>query len=296
MMSGTNQSVAVLGMGRMGTAMASRMAAAGFRVVVWNRDRSKAEAVAGRIDADLADTAAGASSSAEVILSSLADDAAVEAVYLGPMGVTEGVAPGSLVLETSTVDPATSLKVAAAVEATGAVFADCPVSGSVSTVEAGALTVMVGGDEVIAARAEPVLAAIAQRQIRVGATGSGATCKLAVNSLVHGINVALAEALVLAEKAGVSRDVAYDVFAGGAGGAPFVQYKRDAFLHPDQDTVAFSLDLVAKDLRLITALGTRVGAPMAQADTTLGIVDDALAAGMGARDMSAIASFLRETH
>ncbi len=138
-----------------------------------------------------------------------------------------------------------------------------------------------------------MLEPLSTRVVETGPLGSGAVTKLAVNGLVHGLNVALAEALVLAEKAGVDRETAYEVFAGGAGGAPFVQYKREAYLHPDDVPVAFSVDLVAKDLELITGLAERVGAPMRQAETTLAIVDAAISAGLGDSDMSAIATYLR---
>ena len=113
--------------------------------------------------------------------------------------------------------------------------------------------------------------------------------KLAVNALVHGLAVALSESLVLAERAGVERTTAYEVFASGAAAAPFVLYKRAAFERPDETPVAFSLELVAKDLDLILALAQRVGAPMPQADTNRDEVRSALAAGMGKRDMSALA-------
>jgi 3-hydroxyisobutyrate dehydrogenase/2-hydroxy-3-oxopropionate reductase len=153
---------------------------------------------------------------------------------------------------------------------------------------------MAGGDPDLIARAEPLFDSIAKRVIPVGSRGAGAACKLAVNSLVHGLNVALSEALVLAEKAGVDREVAYEVFASGAGGAPFVDYKREAYLDPDDADVAFTLDLVAKDLELITALGEEVGAPMSQATAGLDIVRRANESGMSRRDLSAIAEFLRE--
>ena len=111
-----------------------------------------------------------------------------------------------------------------------------------------------------------MLDALAAKVVEVGKRGAGAATKLAVNALVHGLNIALSEALVLAEGAGVERSVAYEVFATGAGGAPFVQYKREAYEHPESAVVAFSLDLVAKDLELITDLGERVGVPMDQAE------------------------------
>lgn len=285
--------VAMIGVGRMGGAMARRFATAGHDLVVWNRDRTKAEQVAADTGAAVAATPAEAAASVELIVSSLADDAALRDVYLGHEGVVEGVAGGAAAADTSTVDPSTIEEVGKAMDDTGAGFVDCPVSGSVSTVEAGALTVMAGGDEAIIDRFEPVFEAIAKRIIRVGDRGAGAACKLAVNGLVHGLNLALAEALVLAERAGVDRSTAYEVFASGVGGAPFVQYKREAYENPDDTPVAFSLDLVGKDLELITGLGERVGAPMSQAQTGLDVVDRAIAAGLGDHDMSAIAVYLR---
>lgn len=285
--------MAVIGVGRMGGAMARRFAEAGHKLFLWNRDVSKAEKVADGIGAQVAPTAAAAAAAADVVLTSLADDAAVRSVYLDESGVAAGIEPDSIAVETSTVAPETIHEVGEAVDATGAGFVESPVSGSVATVESGSLTVMAAGDEDRIARVEPVLAAIAKRVVHVGARGNGAATKLAVNGLVHGLNVALSEALVLAEKSGVDRRVAYEVFASGAGGAPFVQYKREAYENPEQAPVAFSLDLVAKDLELITALGGRVGAPMAQAERTLEIVRRAIASGMGDRDLSAVAVFLR---
>jgi 3-hydroxyisobutyrate dehydrogenase/2-hydroxy-3-oxopropionate reductase len=280
----------------MGAAMARRIHGSGVEVILWNRDRSKAEAISQEIGASVAETAAQAAAMSDFVLSSLADDEAVQDVYLAANGVVEGIGGGTIAIDTSTVDPVTILRVGEAVDQTGAGFIDCPVSGSVSTVEAGELTVMAGGDEVVVKEAEPLLASIASRVIHVGPRGAGAACKLAVNGLVHGLNIALSEALVLAEKAGVERGTAYEVFVSGAGGAPFVKYKRQAYENPETTPVAFSLDLVAKDLELITGLANRIGVPMNQARVGLEIVRRALAAGMGPRDLSAIAILLREGH
>lgn len=274
--------------------MARRILGTGADVVLWNRDRSKAEVISQETGAAVAESAAAAAATSDFVLSSLADDEAVKEVYLAADGVVEGIGEGTIALDTSTVDPATILRVGEAVDRAGAGFVDCPVSGSVSTVEAGGLTVMAGGDERLVKEAQPVLAAIASRIIHVGPRGAGAACKLAVNGLVHGLNIALSEALVLAEKAGVERETAYEVFVSGAGGAPFVKYKRQAYENPETTPVAFSLDLVAKDLELITGLADRIGAPMDQARVGLEIVSRALAAGMGPRDLSAIAVLLRE--
>jgi 3-hydroxyisobutyrate dehydrogenase/2-hydroxy-3-oxopropionate reductase len=273
--------------------MAGTISRAGFRTVLWNRDASKAERVAEATGALVAASAADAASRADVVLSSLADDGALLHVYLGDEGIVQGIGADAVAVDTSTVDPQTVSAVGAALDEASAGFLDCPVSGSVSLVEAGTLTIMAGGDAEVLERARPVLEALASRVIHVGGRGAGAATKLAVNDLVLGLNLALSEALVLAERAGVDRATAYEVFASGAGGAPFVQYKREAYEHPEDAVVAFSLDLVAKDLRLITELGERVGAPMPQATTGLDVVRRAIASGMGARDISAIAAYLR---
>lgn len=273
--------------------MASRIAGAGFDLILWNRDRTKAEKVAATIDAVVADSPAVVAAKTEVVITSLADDEAVIDVYTSGDGVVSGIGPGTVAVDTSTIDPETVHTVGTAIDATGAGFVDCPVSGSVATVEAGALTVMAGGEADLIDRVRPVLDTISARIIPVGSRGAGAATKLAVNGLVHGLNIALAEALVLAEKAGVDRSTAYEVFVSGAGGAPFVKYKRAAYENPDDTSVAFSLDLVAKDLDLITRLGEKVGAPMRQAETGLDIVRQAIDAGIGQRDMSAVAILLR---
>ena len=152
----------------------------------------------------------------------------------------------------------------------------------------------VGGDAEALDRARPVLEAMSSKIIHVGELGTGATMKLAVNALVHGLNAALSESLVLAERAGVDRTAAYEVFASGAAAAPYVLYKRAAFERPDETPVAFRLDLVGKDLDLILELALAVGAPMPQAETNRDVVRAALATGLAAHDISALAEYLRD--
>jgi 3-hydroxyisobutyrate dehydrogenase-like beta-hydroxyacid dehydrogenase len=282
--------VAVLGTGRMGGAMAGTLARSGFEVVVWNRDPEKAEAVAGTSGASVASSPRDAVTETPVVVTSLADDDAVRGVIAD---AADGLRPGQVVCEMSTIAPSTVGTVAGTVAERGATLIDAPVSGSVSLVEAGQLTIMVGGDAEALERARPVLEALSAKLLHVGDLGAGSTMKLAVNALVHGLNEALAESLVLAERAGVDRTTAYEVFASGAAGAPFVQYKRAAYERPDETPVAFSLDLVAKDLDLILGLAREVGAPMPQAETNRVQVRAALAAGLGERDLSAIAALLR---
>jgi 3-hydroxyisobutyrate dehydrogenase-like beta-hydroxyacid dehydrogenase len=284
------ETVAVLGTGRMGGAMVGTLRRSGFDVVAWNRDRAKADEVARTTGAGIAETPSEAAATSDVAITSLADDAAVEAVYADAVG---GFHADQVILEMSTIAPETVRTIAPSVLACGAAMLDAPVSGSVPVVERGELTIMVGGEPDVLERARPVLEALSSTIIHVGELGTGATMKLAVNALVHGLAVALSESLVLAERAGVERTTAYEVFASGAAAAPFVLYKRAAFERPDETPVAFSLDLVAKDLDLILALAERVGAPMPQADTNRGEVRAALESGLADRDMSALADYLR---
>jgi 3-hydroxyisobutyrate dehydrogenase-like beta-hydroxyacid dehydrogenase len=289
--------VAVIGVGRMGAAMATRLRERGAPVVLSNRNRERATALAERIGATVASTAAEAVARATdgsgVAVVSLADDAACRAVYTGADGLLAGLRAPAVVVDTSTIDPRTAAELADLVGDTGAALLDAPVSGSVPAALGGTLTVMVGGPADAVERARPILDLLGRRVFHVGAAGAGATVKLAVNAVVHALNQAVSEAIVLAERAGVPRSAFYDVLAESAAAAPFVGYKRAAFEQPDSAPVAFALDLVAKDLDLILALADRVAAPMAQARTGLETVHRAVTAGLGDRDMSALAEYLR---
>jgi 3-hydroxyisobutyrate dehydrogenase-like beta-hydroxyacid dehydrogenase len=285
--------VALIGAGRMGSAMGARVVGAGHDLVVFNRTRSGADDLAQRTGAQVADSAREAAESAEVCLVSLADDAAVTATYLADNGLIAGLQQGAIVCDASTVAPATVGGLAPLVAQQGATLLDTPVSGSVSTVESGTLTVMVGGDQDALGRARPVLEAFAKSIFHLGDVGAGATMKLVVNSLVHSLNVAVSEALVLAEKAGLDRETVYDIFEAGAAGAPYVKYKREAFLNPGEVPVAFSLELAAKDCKLIHDLAQRTATRMDQGEASRQLVAEAVQAGMGERDISDVAEFLR---
>jgi 3-hydroxyisobutyrate dehydrogenase-like beta-hydroxyacid dehydrogenase len=242
----------------------------------------------------VAPTAREAAGAAEVIIVSLADDRAVEEAYAGDDGIIAGLKPGAVVADTSTIAPQTAQRTAQLVEKSGAGHLDTPVSGSVSVVERGELTVMAGGRAEDLDMARPVLDLLAKRVFHMGDHGTGAAMKLAVNAVVHALNQAVSEALVLAERSGIARTDAYEVFASSVAAAPFVLYKREAYEHPAETPVAFSLDLVAKDYDLIIDLAHRVGVPMPQGIASRDTVGRALAAGLGAADLSAIAQYLRQ--
>ena len=285
--------VAVLGTGRMGGSMAEALAGAGFQLVLYNRTQKRAEALAAELGATVAATAAEAAAQADVCISSVADGPAVAELYVGPTGVIEGLSPGSVVADMSTVLPVTILSLEAAIRARGAGVLDAPVSGSVTLARAGQLTIMAGGTAEDLERARPVLEAVASHVFHVGPLGSGAAMKLAVNAVVFGLNQALSEALVLAEAAGIERSVAYDVLAASAIGAPYVGYKRSAFMDPDKTPPAFSLALAEKDLRLIGELAETHRAAIPQARANLEFLREAESSHGPDADISAVASHLR---
>lgn len=285
--------VAVLGIGRMGSEMARRIGSAGHEVVLWNRTPAAAESLAAELGASVAASPAEAARHASVVVSSLADDRALAAVHAGNEGTLSAVSEGQVVVDTSTVSPESIVALASRFADAGARLLDAPVSGNNALVSRGEVTMMVGGDADALETARPVVETFANKIFHLGANGTGATMKLAVNALVHGINLSLSESLVLAEAAGVERKLAYEVFASGAGAAPYVLYKRQSFEDPEGTPVAFTLDLVAKDLDLILGLAGQLGVPMSQGETTAATVRAAIESGMGAEDMSALASYLR---
>jgi 3-hydroxyisobutyrate dehydrogenase/2-hydroxy-3-oxopropionate reductase len=193
----------------------------------------------------------------------------------------------------STVLPDAIRSVADDVRATGSGLLDAPVSGSVTLAEAGQLTLMVGGEAADLEHARPVLESLAKAIFHLGPLGSGAVMKLAVNTVIFGLNGALAEGLALAEAAGVDRAVAYDVIASGAAGAPYVGYKRAAFVEPETAPVAFALELAEKDLRLITETAAAVGQPLPQTATNLELIRAAAAEGGAGADLASVATELR---
>jgi 3-hydroxyisobutyrate dehydrogenase-like beta-hydroxyacid dehydrogenase len=286
-------SVGVVGMGRMGSAMAAALQAAGLEVIVCNRTPERATAVAGALGCSVASVPAEVAASADITLTMLADDAAVRDVWSGRNGLIAGARPGTVLVDLSTVTPDTIRSLEGEVRATGAGILDSPVSGSVMLAQSGQLTLMVGGTAEDLDRARPALEPLAKTIVHVGPLGAGSAMKLAVNTVIFGLNEALAEGLVLAEAAGVDPSMAYDVIAASAVGAPYVGYKRAAFLEPEATPVAFSLELAAKDLGLIQDLAGRVGLELPQAETNLDAIRTTAGSIGGDADFSAVATQLR---
>ncbi len=285
--------VAVVGTGRMGSAMARAIARAGLDLAVHNRTPERAAALLSEVGCRLLELPAEAAAWADVVITMLADDAAVRATYEGDDGLLAGAHDGVVLVDMSTVRPDTITSFETRARAVGAGILDSPVSGSVHLAEAGTLTLMVGGEAADLERARPALEAVSKTIFHMGPLGTGAAMKLAVNTVIFGLNGAVAEALVLAEAAGIDRGLAYDVIAGGAAGAPYVGYKRAAFVEPEATPVAFSLDLTEKDLGLIDGYAEALGVPMPQAAVNRAVVRQASTDGRGTSDLASIAVELR---
>jgi 3-hydroxyisobutyrate dehydrogenase/2-hydroxy-3-oxopropionate reductase len=277
----------------MGSAMARSLSRAGTPLVLYNRTSERVSPLADELGARVADTPAAAAAAADVCITMLADQPAVEAIWAGSDGVLAGARAGSVLVDMSTVPPETVRGFANRAAASGAGILDAPVSGSVPLAETGKLTIMVGGEAADLERARPVFDQLATQVFHVGPLGSAAALKLAVNTLIFGLNQAVSEALVLAERAGIDRETAYDVFAAGAAGAPYVGYKRAAFLQPQATPVSFALELAEKDLGLILELADDLGVPMSQARVNQELIRAAVGQLGPTADMSSVATYLR---
>jgi 3-hydroxyisobutyrate dehydrogenase-like beta-hydroxyacid dehydrogenase len=281
--------VGFAGIGRMGLPMARNVQAAGLPLVVWNRTAGRTEPLA----ADGAEVAREPAelAGADVVVTMLADADAVREVVVGS-GLADRLRPGSIVVDMSTIGPAAAQELATTIAAHGAAFLDAPVSGSVSVAESGQLFAMVGGDAEAYERAAPVLDAMTKGHLLLGPAGAGAAMKLAVNAMIAVTNEAIAETLTVASFWGIETERAYDVLASGALASPFVLYKRNAFLHPETEPVAFTASLMRKDVglarRLADELGVRTPA-LAAAETVL---EDAVRDDLGERDMAVVIELL----
>ena len=285
--------VGFIGLGRMGTPMAANIARAGFPLTVHNRSAGPMAAFAADHGVATAEDPASLAEASDVVVTMLADDDALRAVISGRRGVLAGLRPGSLVIDMGTVGRQAILELGAEVAARGAELIDAPVSGVPKVAAEGRLVIMCGGDEAPLERARPLLASMSDRIIHVGPRGAGAAMKLAINAAIHGLNQAVSEALVLAERSGIERTTAYEVFVSGALSGPFVINRRHVFEQPGVGPQPFSLHLAVKDLRLALELGDEVDAPLEQAALNKAVLERAVAAGLGDLDESAVAVYLR---
>jgi 3-hydroxyisobutyrate dehydrogenase-like beta-hydroxyacid dehydrogenase len=284
--------VGFVGLGRMGAPMARQVLAAGYPLTVWNRSRGACDdfAIAG---AAVAETPRALAAEADVVVTMVADVGALAAIAEGEEGLLSGLRSGTVVIDMSTIGPDAARDLAERVAAAGAEWVDAPVSGSVALAEQGTLTLMVGGSEAAVARIQPILDTMSKASFHLGPAGAGATMKLAVNAVLAVVNEAIAEGLVLAERGGIAPELAYDVFSSGAVAAPYVLYKRDAFLHPHETPVGFTVDLLSKDLSLILSLADSFGVPLAAVRAAAEVIENARNLGLGNTDMARVTDVVR---
>jgi 3-hydroxyisobutyrate dehydrogenase/2-hydroxy-3-oxopropionate reductase len=288
-----SERIGFIGLGRMGTPMAANIASAGFPLTVHNRSPGAMTAFAAAHGAGTAADPAALAAASDVVITMLADDDALREVMGGTAGVLAGLRPGSLVIDMGTVGRQIVLELADEVAARGSALIDAPVSGVPRVAAEGRLVILAGASDALLERAMPVLEAMSERIIHVGPLGAGAAMKLAINAAIHGLNQAVSEALVLAERAGIERTTAYEVFVAGALSGPFVVNRREVFEHPGEGPQPFRLSLAAKDLRLALELAAEVEVPLEQATLNRDVLERAVAAGFGDLDESAVAAYLR---
>jgi len=284
--------VAFIGIGKMGLPMAGNVLRAGHELTVFNRTASRCDPL--RDDgATVATSAAEAVRGAEVLVTMVADGAAVDAQLEGDEGFLSEAPDGLVWLEMSTIGPTAARAFAARAAEAGIQMLDAPVSGSVTVAEAAGLVAMVGGPADALERSRPVLEAMTKAHFHLGGSGAGAAMKLGVNVMIASQTVAISEALNLAEAAGIERADAYDVIAAGALASPFVEYKKAAFLDPDGTPPAFALDLMRKDLKLALEQGEAAGLPLFGAGAAAEAVTVAAGLEGGDEDLVRVADALR---
>jgi len=248
-----------VGLGYMGSRMARRLLDAYHRLTVYNRSTDKAQPLL-NAGASLAETPRAVAEASDVILYSLADDAAVREVILGPSGVLAGVRPGSLLVDLSTVLPETSRAVSAAARSARAVAIDAPVSGSTVQAEQGTLIVFVGGAREAYDSSASILDTLGHHKY-MGASGAGATMKLVTNTVL-GLGVqALAEAVALGRKAGLDVALLLDALGSTSVVSPAQKGKFENVLH-GEFPAAFALRMMAKDYSLILKLAETLSVAM----------------------------------
>jgi 3-hydroxyisobutyrate dehydrogenase-like beta-hydroxyacid dehydrogenase len=272
----------------MGTAVAERLLDAGHRLVINNRTREKADALASR-GAEVAPSPQALAERVGVVITSLADDRALEAVAGKVVGAAR---PGTVLVDLSTVSPAVSARVATIAEAASVGYVRAPVSGNPSVVRAGNLTFIVSGPQDAFEDVEPVLRSIGPTVHRVGDGEQARIVKLAINLVIGGLAQLMSEALVLGEASGVSRKALLDVMGSSAAGAPFVKYKTEALLNEDF-SATFTTVLMEKDIDLVLDVAAEAGVELPVAEQLKALCRAAVEAGYGDDDFMALFLYLR---
>jgi 3-hydroxyisobutyrate dehydrogenase-like beta-hydroxyacid dehydrogenase len=277
-------SVGFVGLGSMGGRMVQRLLAGGHRVTGWNRSAVKAEGLAEKGMARAA-TPREAAEAADVVLSIVTDTAAVEQVASGEEGIIAGLRPGAVYADMSTIAPEASRAVAERVAERGASMLDAPVSGSIATLEAGQLAIMVGGSEEAYERILPVLHSIGPKVTRIGDNGQALQMKVAVNLALVVQVTGFCEGVALAEKGGIPREAAVEAMLNSVVASPVLGYRGPFILDGRMPEVAWAdVDLQQKDLLLALETGRRLGVPLPTAAASNELLNACRGLGIGHHD------------
>ena len=257
--------IGFIGLGDMGQVIVPRLLAAGHEVAGWNRTEGKADDLVA-LGLTLATSPADAARDADVVMSIVTDGAAVEAVALGEDGVIHGLSPDSVYLDMSTVSPVVSRRVHAAFTEAGRVMMDAPLSGSPVTVVQGKASVMVGGDRDAFDRVRDVLLAIGPTVSYIGSSGLAVQTKLSINLLLMVEVIAFGEAVALAEKGGVEREVAVEAILNSVAASPVLAYRGPFILEGNMPEKPLAdVTLQQKDMTLVLEQGRTLGMPVPMA-------------------------------
>jgi 3-hydroxyisobutyrate dehydrogenase-like beta-hydroxyacid dehydrogenase len=254
--------VGVIGLGAMGSGMVPRLLAAGHAVTGWNRSTDKAKELM-KAGMAVAATPRAVASGCEVVLSIVTDARAVSSVALGTDGIIAGLRPGAVYADMSTIGPDASRAIAAEFRLKGLAMLDAPLSGSPVTLAQGNASVMVGGDKAAFDRAEPVLRAIGPKVTHIGGNGLAVQMKISVNLLLMVEVIAFGEAVALAEKGGVAREIAVDAILKSVAASPVLGYRGPFILEGKMPEVPLAdVTLQQKDMLLALDLGRKLGSPV----------------------------------
>jgi 3-hydroxyisobutyrate dehydrogenase-like beta-hydroxyacid dehydrogenase len=276
--------IGFVGLGAMGAGIVPRLMAAGHAVTGWNRSKAKAEPL---IAAGMryAPTPRAAATGADVVFSIVTDAAAVSAVALGGDGIIAGLKSGAIYVDMSTIAPDASRAVSAEFAKRGLTMLDAPISGSPITLAQGNAALMVGGDKAAFERVEPVLRAIGPKVTYVGASGLAVQMKIAVNLLLMVEVIAFGEAVALAEKGGVARDIAVDAILKSVAAAPVLAYRGPFILEGKMPAVPLAdVTLQQKDMLLALELGRKLGSPVPLAAAANEMMNACRGLGLDHRD------------
>lgn len=252
--------VGFIGLGAMGSRMAGRLLAARHDMVVYNRTRERTRPLEDR-GAKVAATPKELAADVDVVFSSVANDAALEQIMFAPDGALAGTRPGVVVVEMSTVNPRVSRRLHEEALGQGVAVLDAPVSGSTAQAEQGQLVIFAGGDEAVFHKWQPLLSVLGSKTFYLGPSGAGAAMKLCVNTLLGLGLQALAEAVALGVKAGLSRERFLQVLAETAAVSPSQKSKLEN-ARKEEYPAAFALRLMLKDFGLILQSATELSVPM----------------------------------